>query len=121
MRAEQVGESGRLCLAQLRELRSDVRYRAVVLAQLRTSTDMLSRRSVTLCTQGDRQQLGPGDRVGRSSHLGPVLINQVYHSAFGERTDCLLAVALSQKAQCVHRQIVIGVLEPRPASVGEQE
>jgi hypothetical protein len=40
--AEQVGERCRLGLAQLREFRRNMRYRAVVLAQLCTSADVLS-------------------------------------------------------------------------------
>jgi hypothetical protein len=42
MDTEQFGESRCLGFAQLRELRGDVRDRAVVLAQLRTSTDVIS-------------------------------------------------------------------------------
>jgi hypothetical protein len=42
MDPEQVSKGRRLGFAQLRELRGDVRDRAVVLAQLRTCTDVLS-------------------------------------------------------------------------------
>jgi hypothetical protein len=52
---EQVGEGLGLGFTQLRELRCDVRDRAVVLAQLRTRPDMLSRGGVTLGAQGDGQ------------------------------------------------------------------
>jgi hypothetical protein len=42
MDTEQVGESRGLSLAQLRKLRGNVRDRTMVLAQLRTGTDVLS-------------------------------------------------------------------------------
>src|SRR5206468_771014 len=43
---EQICEGRRLGLTQLRELRSYMRHRAVVLAQLRTGADVLSRRCI---------------------------------------------------------------------------
>jgi alpha-1,6-mannosyltransferase len=118
---EQVGEGRGLGLAQLRKLLCHVRDRAVVLTQLRTGTDVLGRRSVTFGAQSDRQQSRPRDRIGRSGHLGPVPIDQVRYPALGERADRLLSVTLGQKAQRGHRQIVVGVLELRPAGSGEQE
>jgi hypothetical protein len=42
MNAEQVCERRRLGLTQLREFRRNMRYRAVMLAQLRTGTEVLS-------------------------------------------------------------------------------
>ena len=52
-----------LGLAQLRELRRDVRHRAVVLAQLPAAGDRRGRRSVTLGGERDGQGLGPVDRL----------------------------------------------------------
>jgi hypothetical protein len=71
----------------------------MVLAQLCSSADMLSRRCITLRTQGLRQQLRPRDWIGCGDHGGPMLADQVGHPALGERTDGLLAVAFGQKSQ----------------------
>jgi hypothetical protein len=50
-----------------------------------------------------------------------VPLDQVCHPAFGERAHRLFTLALGEKAQRGHRQIVVGVLELRPTSGGEQE
>jgi hypothetical protein len=118
---EQVSEGRGLGLAQLWKLRGNVRDRAVVLAQLRAGTDILDRRRVTGAAQGNGQGLRTGHRISRSNHVGPVPIDQVDHPTLSEGADRLLTVALGQEAQCRHRQIVVGVLESRPARGGEQE
>lgn len=59
MRTEKVRESFRLGLAQLRELRRHVGYRAVVLAQLLAHADVTCRRSVALPGQRGRKGLDP--------------------------------------------------------------
>jgi len=93
----------------------------MVLAQLRTGTDVLSGRGVALDAQGDRQCFGTRDRIRRSGHCGTMPIDQFGDSPLGERANRLLAVALGQEVQRGHRQIVVGVPEPRPSRGGEQE
>ena len=77
MHVEHPPEGGRLGVAQLRELRSDVRHRAVVLAQLRTGADVLSRRCITLRAQRHGEQMRSRDRIGRGDHCSSVPTNQV--------------------------------------------
>jgi hypothetical protein len=47
--------------------------------------------------------------------------DQICHPLLGERPDRLLTVTVGEEAQGGYRQVVIGVLEPRPADGGEQE
>jgi len=63
--------------------------------------------------------LRTGDRVSRSNHVGPVPIDQIDHPTLSEGADRLLTVALGQETQRRNRQIVVGVLELRPARGGE--
>lgn len=46
-------------------------------------------------------------------------IDQIDHPTLGEGADRLLTVALGQETQRRNRQIIVGVLELRPARGGE--
>src|SRR5690606_13202455 len=118
-----------------RELRCDVSHRAVVLAELRTGAgraggvpglrpgraDLTGRRSVTLPGQDGCQGL----RLGRGSTLVedllPVRVDERRDAPLGERANRVLTDVLGEEPDRGDRQVVVGMTEPRPALLGEQE
>ena len=120
MNPEQVGERLRLGLAQLRKLRRDVGHRAVVLAQLSTGADMLSRRSVALAAQRIGQGFDSRCRVCQGEHRLAVPADQVDHPLLGEGTNRVLTAAFGHETQRGHRQVVVGVPEASSSGGSQQ-
>ena len=127
-RAEQPAECLRFRLAQLRELGRHVRNRAVMLAELLAAFGLdpspiagpgLRRRRSRRRT-APRPVPGPGG-PGRPGYRRRVPALQVGHLPAGELGDRVRARRLGQEAQCVGRQVVVGVLERAAARVGDDE
>jgi hypothetical protein len=118
--AEEFGECRRLDLAQLGELRRDVRDRAVVLAELLPCPDPPRRRSVTLPGEG----VGEGLRaVGHRRHaeqLWPVPVHHARHAALRELADRGLPRGLRDEPDGRDGQVVVGVAEPGAPGLGQQ-
>ena len=125
MRAQQLGERRGLHLAQLGELGGHVGDRAVVLAQLlaghTTQGDRLGRRSVSLVGQRRGERLGPVRRGGGGRDHGAVPLDHGVHPLPGEVAYRFAPAAVGQEAQRRDGEVVVGVPEPCPAGLGEQE
>ncbi len=122
MGADQPADHGSLGLTQLRELRGDVRDRAMVLTELAAAGQARGRGGVTLAGQRPRQSLRPGEAVGPGGRdsLGTALLESA-ELFLRERGDRLGASAASEVPQGGHRQVVVGMREALPARAGEGE
>lgn len=122
MGADQPTDDGGLCLAQLWELRSDVRDRTVVLTELTAAGQGRSRGSVALTGQGCGQRMCPVEPVGsgRGDGLLAALLEAV-ELIVGERGDRLGAAGTGQMAQRSDGEVVVGVWESVPPNLGERE
>lgn len=121
VRSEQVGERRGLGLTQLWELGGDMRDRAVMLAQLRARSHIAGRGGVTLLGQRESQRFRPLRRLRSGGHRLAVRIDHRGHPAPGERADRLLTTALREEPECGDGEVVVGVPEPGPSRIGEQE
>lgn len=120
MDSEQVGERLRLGLAQLREFRRDMGYRAVVLTQLRAVTDVLGRGSVAFAAQRVGQRFGARCRVRQGEDRLAMPADQIAHPLLGERADRVVAAVFGHEPQRGHRQVVVGMPEAGSSGGGEQ-
>ena len=115
----------RLGLAQLRELRRDVRHRAVVLAELPAAGDRRGRGSVALGRQGRGEDLGPVDRRTGCPLTAASTAWRTHFQAgellLGDRADGVRAARGRDVPQRGQREVVVGVRERRAAGVGEVE
>ena len=121
--AEQAAECLGLRLAKLGVLGSDMRYRAVVLAELLAPAGSRAAArggSIAIGRQGRGQRLDAlirrGGRNGR-----PVPALELSDLLPGELGDGARSGPLRQEAQGTGGQVVVGVLKGAPASVGDGE
>ena len=117
---EQPDEHLRLCLAQLREIRCDVSNRAVVLADLDAGAGLLCGRGVAIGGQR-RSQFG---RTASSWHLCQcrrVANFETVQALPCERAHGSIAAGVSQIAQGLYRDVVIGMGKQGVAVVGQGE
>ena len=123
VRAEHPLEGSRLGLAQLRELRGDVRNWAVVLAQLHAGAGVLGTGSVSLPGQRHGQGFDPAFATPRTRPDGPRRRDRGLERArpvSGEFGNGSLATGFPQVAQGRRGQVVIGVRERRSPGVGQR-
>lgn len=121
MGSQQLREDLGLRLAQLRELLGDVRYGAVVLAELLADRCAARRGSVPVRAQGLGQGLRPLLGGGGLDRLA-VRAGLLGDPRAGEGDDRLVpAEALLDPAQGVGGELVVGLVEGVPAAVGEGE
>lgn len=121
MRTEEVRESFRLGLAQLRELSSHVGHRAVVLAQLLAHADVTCRRSVALPGQRGRKGLGPVSGCGLGHDRRPVPVHESVDTALRKGAHSLFPTRLGEEPDRGDREVVVGVAEPGASGISEQE
>ncbi len=120
--ADEPADHGGLGLTELRELRGDVRDRAVVLAQLDASGQTRGRRSVALAGQRSGQGLGTGEPVGPGGGDGlRAALLQPGQLVLGEGGHRLSTTAASQVTQSGNGEVVVGMWETVPAGAGEGE
>jgi len=120
--ADQTADDGGFGLTQLRELRSDVRNRTVVLTELAASGQARGGGSVTLSGQRSSQRLGTVEPVRSSGGdgLGAALF-EPGKLVLCEGGDRLRTAAASKVAQGGYREVVVGVRKTLPPSGGERE
>jgi len=110
----------RLCLAQLREICCDVSNRAVVLTDLDAGAGVLRGRGIAIGGEC-RRQLG---RTAISWHLCQhrrVANFETVQALPRERAHCGIAAGVSQIAEGLDGDVVIGMPKQRVAVVGQGE
>jgi heme a synthase len=110
----------RLCLAQLRKIRCDMRDRAVVLADLNARAGLLCRRCVAVGRER-RSQFG---RTAISWHLCQcrgVANFETVQALPGEPAHCGVAAGLAQIAERLDRDVVVGVSKQGVTVIGQGE
>jgi len=120
VRTEEPHEHLRLCLAQLREISCDVRDRAVVLADLNARASLLGGRGVAVGRER-RSQFG---RTSISWHLCQrcrIANFETVQALPRERAHRRIATGVSQIAEGLDRNVVIGVPKQCVAVVGQGE
>ena len=120
VRTEEPHEHLRLCLAQLREISCDVRDRAVVLADLNARASLLGGRGVAVGRER-RSQFG---RTSISWHLCQrcrIANFETVQALPRERAHGRIAAGVSQIAEGLDGDVVIGVWKQGVAVVGQRE
>ena len=107
-------------LAQLRELRRHVGYRAMVLAQLFTDAHLLDRGAETRTGEGSRQDLALGMEIGGGSEFVADSVEQTFGASPGERGDRIGTGRLQQEVESVDGHRVVGVRQAGAPDVGQQ-
>ena len=121
MRTEEVRESFRLGLTQLRKLGSNVSDWAVVLTQLLTHPYVTCRRSVALPGQRGCEGLRPFGGCGLGHDRRTVPLDECVDTTLRERLDRFFPTRLGEEPDRGDREVVVGVAEPGTSGVSEQE
>ncbi len=121
MPSEEPAEDLRLGGAQLRELRGDVRNRAMVLAQLVTHGRAVDRRGVTVGSEGGGEGLRPLGRGVGSLDGRPVALLELSCTPARELGHRVGPACFGEEAQGAHREVVVRLGESVAAGVGESE